>query len=438
MRNRQPLLLAGALVGLLTLLAWISLRPNAEPTYRGKALSAWVTELDRAEVHSDTLVLDEWPPLSLRTNSEAAEALRHIGRAACPYLLKTLTQQDSRLGVKLPARSIPNGAGRDPREVLRGQAAMAFVVLGEEAAPVTLQLSEALYHRASAKAAAIALSAVGPRGWEALTQAINSTNGWASTLAIWALAHRRATVPGTLETLESAVNNQTRAAPDAIWALGGYLGQDKQHVVLLLASGLASTNAGIRERAMRSLGRFGTNASGAVPTLLQAIQDPEKRIRNAAAAALKQIDPEIARRADVKSVLAAARDIPDAPFSPGRKSLSVTTNDVVLIETTSGASAVVQFTSFGPERASYRWRYRAAKSQPTTSGAGQVRESYDREPKADGGYTVKPRPDHDTSVRAGGIIVQWSQGSTTNAWLYYHPRGAKIRVLGSDSFYREL
>lgn len=160
------------------------------------------------------------------------------------------------------------------------------------------------------------------------------------------------------------------------------------------------------------------------------------------------------------SLLAADNDIPDAvssqkspPVSTNKvvviettisdvgssqKSLSLSTNDVVVIETASGASAVIQFTSFSPESAAYRWRYRAAKLQPTTSGTGQVRESYDRNPDADGRSILAPRADHDTTIRAGEIRAEWSGGSTTNGWLYYHPSRAKIRVFGSGSFEKEF
>jgi hypothetical protein len=123
------------------------------------------------------------------------------------------------------------------------------------------------------------------------------------------------------------------------------------------------------------------------------------------------------------------------------KHLSVTTNDVVFIKTQSGAVAVIQFTSFdsftnsGPLSASYRWRYRAAPSQPVQSGTGLVREDYNRTPSADGkGYDVTPKADHDTTVRAGDIWLEWSY----KGWLYYYPARATLQVLSSDAFDRIL
>src|SRR5207245_1080120 len=109
-------------------------------------------------------------------------------------------------------------------------------------------------------------------------------------------------------------------------------------------------------------------------------------------------------------------------------------NDVVVVKTPSGAVAVVQFTSFDAYTASYRWRYRAAKSQPISSGKGQLRESYDHSPRPDGGYDVAAKADHDTTVRAGDLRMEWSYGSTTNGWLYYHPSRATVQKLNSSAF----
>jgi hypothetical protein len=135
-----------------------------------------------------------------------------------------------------------------------------------------------------------------------------------------------------------------------------------------------------------------------------------------------------------------------APSSEKSKHLSVTTNDVVLIKRPSGAVAVIQFTSFGPFTtnpvpfsASYRWRYRSAPSQVIQSGAGQVCESYDRKRSADGkGYVVTPKADHDTTVKAGDIWIDWSYGTESSGYLYYFASRANIQVLGSDAFDGDL
>jgi hypothetical protein len=133
---------------------------------------------------------------------------------------------------------------------------------------------------------------------------------------------------------------------------------------------------------------------------------------------------------------AATEDI--SSDSTKRKSVSATTNDVLFIQTPSGASAVVQFKSFGPNEASYRWRYRASASLPVQSGSGRVLESYDRKLGANGRYQLTPTAVHDTTVRAGDIHAEWSYASNTNGFLYFHTNRARIRILSGDAFDRDL
>lgn len=128
----------------------------------------------------------------------------------------------------------------------------------------------------------------------------------------------------------------------------------------------------------------------------------------------------------------------DLKSTQERKTLSLTTNDFVRIQTASGATAVVQFTSFGPNTAFYRWRYRAPQSQTIQTGVGRVVESYDRKLKPNGKHEVIPKADHETTVRAGPLKVEWSYGSTTNGWLYNLPSRAKVEVLRSDVFRSSL
>jgi hypothetical protein len=132
-------------------------------------------------------------------------------------------------------------------------------------------------------------------------------------------------------------------------------------------------------------------------------------------------------------------------YNESSKHLTVSTNDVVLIKTTSGAVAVIQFTSFsaftnsGPLTASYRWRFRLTPSQAISSGTGEVRESYDRTPSADGkGYDVSPKVDNNTKVKAGDIKIEWSYGTESSGYLYYYASRAEIKILDSEAFNKDL
>ena len=114
----------------------------------------------------------------------------------------------------------------------------------------------------------------------------------------------------------------------------------------------------------------------------------------------------------------------------------VTRENVVRIQTSFGAEALVQFTEFGPgHAASYHWRYRVSRTQPITSGTGEVRESIS-EPNAHGkGHRL---PDYNDTVRAGDISITWSYGDFKSGWLYYNTNRATIQILSSDTFGKDF
>jgi hypothetical protein len=86
----------------------------------------------------------------------------------------------------------------------------------------------------------------------------------------------------------------------------------------------------------------------------------------------------------------------------------------------------------------YRWRYRAPQSKTVQIGIGRVVESYDSKAKADGTYEVVPNANHDTTVRAGDLMLEWSYSSDTNGFLYFDPREATIQVLAGKRFNQKL
>ena len=290
------------IVPILGLIAWTFFRqpPPIEPTYRGKALSAWLRELGTLGTLGGGF-FEEWPLTNLNQNTEATGAIRHFGSSAFPHLINGLTNKDPAWKVTL-ATMLP-GPTRDfirlhatPRS--RGEAVLAFEALGTQAESVVEALTPALYDPRNCQATAIALSALGPRGRMVLTQAINSTNEWAALSAIWALAHRRQTVPGTLDALKSATTNRSGTVSSmAGWALGK-LGEDPEHVIPFLMTSLGSTNSSARFGVVWGIGWFGTNAVTAVPLLLESLKNPALRL--GAVASLRRIDPEALDKAGVK------------------------------------------------------------------------------------------------------------------------------------------
>jgi HEAT repeat protein len=84
----------------------------------------------------------------------------------------------------------------------------------------------------------------------------------------------------------------------ALWGQSG--GAERGKLVELAAGALESKSAPVRKRAAEVLGRFGPAAKEAVPALLLVLRDRQNAVREAAAAALRQIDPKAAARAGVR------------------------------------------------------------------------------------------------------------------------------------------
>jgi len=119
-------------------------------------------------------------------------------------------------------------------------------------------------------------------------------------------------------------------------------------------------------------------------------------------------------------------------------SISVITNNVLLIQTTNGQKALVQFTTFDTDNPTYKWRYRAGTNATIRSGSGTVRESYDEKAQPDGRIAVKPKVNHSPIVKAGDLHMEWSFGSSTNGYVYYATNLATVRVLGREAFGSDL
>lgn len=302
MGNNRRIFLTCFVVVVLSVVSWRVLCPP-EPSFRGQPLSTWLRELGHLNVETGWWRTWEEADLShAPVNVEAADAIRHIGSSSLPYLLCAINNKESAFKRKitglLPSRLqkfMPAANLAEPR----GQAVLAFAVLGNQAESVAPELAKALRENESCPAAALALSAIGPKGWALLTQAIgvgSLSNEYAASSAVWALGGQRAAVPGTIDVLESAVTNSTSTSGIvgmACWALGR-IGQDKEHVVpfLIRVMQLPGRPA-LNWFAIVGLREFGTNATSAVPFLLQARQSQTNIAwTSALEKALRKIDPK--------------------------------------------------------------------------------------------------------------------------------------------------
>ena len=120
-----------------------------------------------------------------------------------------------------------------------------------------------------------------------------------------AIGRRWLAVAG-FEILASAAK---QATPTLVWllddkqtsytaetALGG-IGVES---IPVLTQALTNTHACARESSARVLGLFGPRAQSALSGLLKCSKDPDESVRGFAAFAVKQVDPEVARKAGIK------------------------------------------------------------------------------------------------------------------------------------------
>ena len=93
--------------------------------------------------------------------------------------------------------------------------------------------------------------------------------------------------------------------------------------------------------------------------------------------------------------------------------------------------ALVDFTSFRPDGASYRWRFLNRSNQVESAGVGEVKDTAKR---------ILPNVSYQSQsatnfyVQAGGLWIAWSYASTTSAWLYYTEGKTTVHVLSDAEF----
>jgi hypothetical protein len=125
-----------------------------------------------------------------------------------------------------------------------------------------------------------------------------------------------------------------------------------------------------------------------------------------------------------------------------RKSLVVTTNDIIVAKTPSGEAATIQFLNFSPssgsddERiatATYRIRFAQQDADITTN---TLKESYSvqRVGKITFDQWLAARPDHFTDIKIGNTKLQWSYKSSKGGHLYFKTNLVSVTLTNGAAF----
>jgi HEAT repeat protein len=272
-------------LSLLLLLSGVAIYlTHREPSYKGKRLTFWLSELSPDD--------DSY--------STAQEAIRAIGTNALPRLVEDLRRKDSagkrklsEWNDKLAALLGHRLAELTPASVRRARAVEAFGLLGTNAAPAISAISRNFNDREIATESAEALASIGSPALETAKNLSQSTNAVARAAAAFALSLyiRPDEVLPTLQKL--ATDSQPEVRVVAAHGLGVFA-TDPNTSVPLLVDLLKDPSLDVKRTACIALSRFGTNAAPAVAALSEVLSSfgtADFTLRQSAARALWNIGP---------------------------------------------------------------------------------------------------------------------------------------------------
>jgi len=278
--RKQAKLATSLLVGVFVVgLAWLGFRTN-EPSYHGKALSAWLEEYNQAG--------------SMDKTGPASEAVRAMGQRTIPSLLGCLKAEDTPFKSKVltlarrwhihwlppPRQEPPNVA----------PALLAFKALGQTASPAIPQLLRMFENPKTTRRGGLGLFSIGPAAIPAFEQACESTNAGVRVEAAWFLG-----------TLPSSYNEDQDYYCiwykfDAWSRAQAYVAKPpSSHLTLRLAWRAKNhSNANVRRACVEALANCYGRSNNDQPqtvirTLHKASSDPEASVRDSAIEALKKL-----------------------------------------------------------------------------------------------------------------------------------------------------
>lgn len=252
--RKTVLALLASLCGIASSDSWAL---EGEQSYGGHPLSYWLrqeTPKSRRGFYSIT-------PSPAKLTNEAEDAVRQIGTNAIPILTAMIDRKETTIRKRLRSLLAQQSYVKiqlDSARDWQARAMAGFIVLKQDAVPTLIELLEEPKHRLVA-------------------------------LLVLSRIPDSRTVPALLECLND-VNGDVQAN-SAIQL--GRIGEETESVVPALINTLNDINKTPRKFATLALGRFGDRATQAIPALISVCQtDPERSVRNSAAAAILDISEE--------------------------------------------------------------------------------------------------------------------------------------------------
>jgi hypothetical protein len=302
-------------LGIVLVALFFYVTRSREPAYQGRSLSEWAAELHTSGgppgfIDYRLLAEDIGP-------KDACEAIRRIGPAAVPFLIKDLQARPSKLAVVFGSalRVFPSVSEQlmgptSTMEEARWRAALALHLLGAAAKPAlpvatSLLVTTNSYTYAGAAGAAV-LAGLGDQGLRILRGALNTNNTWSNDCAVWGLAQMGDVAkPVVPELLRIAMARPRGAIVLEFWALDA-LGADSNAMIALAIADLKSTNAGPfpdygKVRSLDWLAEHKEISLATAQVIIPFLSHPDSMIRQAASNALWVIDPTTAQTSGVSA-----------------------------------------------------------------------------------------------------------------------------------------
>jgi hypothetical protein len=138
----------------------------------------------------------------------------------------------------------------------------------------------------------------------------------------------------------------------------------------------------------------------------------------------------------VGTPICVSAEITDVSACAAPQTLSLGSEQALVLRLPTGAAAVVHLTTVGLREATYRSLYRSSEDVGRRTGSGRVFEDYVTV-TLPGGDTVvtsqRNRPD-DLYIYAGEIKLRWSANNSHSGWVYYCPSTATVRLVPVAEF----
>jgi hypothetical protein len=295
MRTRRRIVLL--IAGLTTLLLFLCLKER-EPSYEGRSLSEWISDLPSPTAPPPPPEVN--PGERADTIKRANAAIAKMGTRAAPHLVRWIAYKPSRWKTALYGainsvlRRLPTDRQLEDGAWIRAErAAVALLNLRQPGHDTLRDLAQLMDDSDSrvADRATSALRAFQDRVLEANLILLTNRSAEVRWFAIGGLWKKslfidlRPFVPAVIARLQ---DEDTKVAAEAACQLGA-LQLGAETVVPALIRALEDNRPDVRLEAGFALGKFGPLAASALGALSRALNDPSERVRMVAANAIKDI-----------------------------------------------------------------------------------------------------------------------------------------------------